>query len=76
MAQRNIAVMNKMGVNVITMPSDQPGQRSCRVLEPTEPMRPYAEHLIEGYLELTLPAHNNILGLRFVDHPERSIEVL
>jgi hypothetical protein len=21
---------------------------------------------------LTLPAHNNILGLRFIDHPERN----
>ncbi len=72
LAQRNMAVMNKMGVNVITMPSDQPGQRSWRVLEPTEPMHPYAEHLIEGYLELTLPAHNNIMGLRFIDLPERS----
>lgn len=72
LAQRNMAVMNKLGVNVITMPSDQPGQRSWRVLEPTEPMHPYAEHLIEGYLELTLPAHNNIMGLRFIDLPERS----
>lgn len=72
LAQRNMTVMNKMGVNVLTSPTDQPGQRSWRVLEPTEPMRPYAEHLIEGYLELTLPAHNNILGLRFVDPPVRS----
>ena len=72
LAQRNIAVMNKLGVNVTKMPPDRPGKRSWRVLEPTEPMQPYAEHLIEGYLELTLPAHNNILGLRFTDHPWRS----
>jgi hypothetical protein len=72
LAQRNMAVMNKMGVNVTLRPDDQPGMRSWRVLEPVEPLQPYAEHVIEGYLELTLPAHNNILGLRFIDHPERS----
>ena len=72
LAQRNMAVMNKMGVNVALRPDDQPGLRSWRVLEPVEPLQPYAEHVIEGYLELTLPAHNNILGLRFIDHPERS----
>jgi hypothetical protein len=72
LAQRNMAVMNKMGVNVSLRPDDQPGMRSWRVLEPVEPLQPYAEHVIEGYLELTLPAHNNILGLRFIDHPERS----
>jgi hypothetical protein len=72
LAQRNMAVMNKLGVNVTKMPPDRPGQRSWRVLEPTEPMQPYAEHLIEGYLELTLPTHNNIRGLRFSDRRERS----
>jgi hypothetical protein len=72
LAQRNMAVMNKLGINVMAMPPDRPGQRSWRVLEPAEPMRPYAEHLIEGYLELTLPAHNNIRGLRFMDRRERS----
>ena len=72
LAQRNMVVMNKLGVNVMNKPSDQPGQRSWRVLEPTEPMRPYAEHVIAGYQELTSPAHNNIRGNRFFDRPERS----
>jgi hypothetical protein len=72
LAQRNIAVMNKLGVDVTKMPPDRPGNRSWRVLEPTEPMQPFAEHLIEGYLELTLPDHNNIRGLRFSDRRERS----
>jgi len=72
LARRNMAVMNKMGIGVTARSVDQPGQRSWRVLKPAEPMSPYAEHVIEGYLELTLPAHNNILGLRFVDFPERS----
>ena len=70
LAQRNIAVMNKMGVDVMTRPSDTPGKRSWRVLEPTEPPGPYAEHVIEGYVELTSPLHNNIKDDRFVDRPE------
>src|SRR5205085_7242363 len=70
LAQRNIAVMNKVGVDVMTRPSDTPGQRSWRVLEPTEPPGPYAEHVIAGYVELTSPLHNNIRADRFVDRPE------
>lgn len=72
LAKRNMEVMNKMGVQVMNKPSDQPGERSWRVLEPTVPPGPFAEHVIEGYVELTLPDHNNITGLRFVDMPERS----
>lgn len=72
LAQRNMEVMNKMGVRVMSKPSDQPGERSWRVLEPTVPPGPFAEYVVEGYVELTLPDHNNIMGLRFVDLPERS----
>jgi len=77
LAQRNIAVMNKMGVDVMTRPADTPGQRSWRVLEPTVPPGPYAEHVIAGYVELTSPQHNNIKADRFVDRPEpgETIEV-
>jgi len=77
LAQWNIAVMNKVGVDVMTRPSDAPGQRSWRVLEPTEPPGPYAEHVIAGYVELTSPLHNNITAVRFVDLPEpdETIEV-
>lgn len=70
LAQRNISVMNKMGVDVMNRPSDTQGQRSWRVLEPTEPPGPYAEHIIEGYVELTSPQHNNFKADRFVDRPE------
>ena len=70
LAQLNMVVMNKMGVDVMARPSDKPGQRSWRVLEPTEPPGPYAEHIIEGYVELTAPQHNNITAVRFVDPPE------
>ncbi|MFL5706819.1 MAG: hypothetical protein ACJ8AG_28965 [Ktedonobacteraceae bacterium] len=72
LAQQNMVMMNKLGVDVNSKPTDQPGQRSWRVLEPVEPMRPYAEHVIEGYLELTSPVHNNLRDLHFVDLPERS----
>ena len=70
LAQRNISLMNKMGISVMSRPSDQPGQRSWSVLEPTEPPGPYAEHIIAGYVELTSPLHNNITAARFIDRPE------
>jgi hypothetical protein len=72
LAQRNMVVMNKLGVNVMGLPTDQPGERSESVLEPTEPLRPFAEQVVDGYVELTLPGHNNfITRLRFIDFPER-----
>lgn len=70
LAQRNMVVMNKMGVNITSKPADRPGQRSWRVLEPTVPAGPYAQQIIEGYLELTSPLFNNIKDDRFIDHPE------
>jgi hypothetical protein len=70
LAQHNMVLMNKMGVNVTSKPADRPGQRSWRVLEPTVPTGPYAQHIIEGYLELTSPLFNNIQDVRFIDHPE------
>ena len=72
LAQRNMEVMNKMGVQVMNRPSDQPGHRSWRVLEPSVPPGPFAEQVIDGYVELTAPQHNNPKDLRFVDRPERS----
>lgn len=77
LAQCNMVVMNKMGVGVMTRPSDSPGQRSWRVVESTEPLAPYAEHVIAGYVELTSPLHNNITSVHFVDPPEpgEAIEV-
>ena len=72
LAQRNMTVMNKLGVSVLISPSDQPGVRSWRVLEPTESPSPFAEHMMSGYVALLLPYHNNITRLRFVDPPDRS----
>ena len=70
LAQRNMLVMNKLGVNVMTLPTDRPGERSWKVAVSTEPMPSYAMHTIEGYVELVSPSHNNIKGERFVDRPE------
>ncbi|HLX59540.1 MAG TPA: hypothetical protein VKR83_21180, partial [Ktedonobacteraceae bacterium] len=74
LAQRNIEVMNKMGVQVMNRPSDQPGERSARVQKPAALSGSFAEQVIAGYVELTLPYNNNPKGLRFVDFPERSEE--
>lgn len=71
LAQRNMTVMNKLGVNVIQRPADLPGQRSWRVMEPTEPLSPFAEQVVPGYQELVTPTHNNVKEDRFVDRPER-----
>ena len=72
LAQRNMLVMNKLGVDVLSRPLDLPGKRSWRVVPPTEPLSPFAEHVVEGYQELTSPLHNNLKADRFIDRPERS----
>lgn len=72
LARRNMMHMNKLGVDVMSRPTDLPGQRSRRVLEPAEPMSPFAEQVIEGYLDMTSPQFNNLKGHRFVDRHERS----
>jgi len=74
LAQRNMAIMNKLGVDVMSKPTERPGQRSWRVLEPTEPISPFAEHVIEGYHELISPLFNNLKGVGFVERSERSDE--
>ncbi len=71
LAQRNMLVMNKLGMNVMTLPTDRPGERSWKVAAPKEPMPSYAVNMIEGYQELVSPSHNNIMGHRFVDRPEK-----
>lgn len=70
LAQRNMTVMNSMGVNVASSISDLPGRRSWRVVAAVEPLQPYAEHVVEGYQELIAPNHNNVRAVRFSDRPE------
>lgn len=72
LAQRNMTVMNALGVQIMSYLSDQPGHRSWRVLEPTVPPGPYAQHVIVGYLERITPWYNNPRNKNFVDRPEYS----
>jgi hypothetical protein len=60
LARRNMRVMNELGINVMSKPADLPGMRSWRVVPPTEPLSPFAEHVVKGYLDMTPPWHNNI----------------
>ncbi len=46
LAQRNMLVMNTLGINVMTLPTDLPGERSWKAVAPTEPLRPFAESVI------------------------------
>jgi hypothetical protein len=64
LAQRNMQVMNNLGMNVMTLPTDLPGERSWKVVAPTEPLRPFAEAVIRGYV--TLLSRNNLKRHRFV----------
>ncbi len=70
LAQRNMLVMNAVGIDVLEKPDDLPGQRSSEVEPSTEPNGPFAEQVIEGYQELVSPSHNNKNADRFVDRPE------
>lgn len=70
LAQRNMLVMNVVGRGVLDVPADLPGDRTWRVLPPTEPHGPFAEIPIPAYTELTAPLHNNPRGVRFVDIPD------
>lgn len=54
LAERNIQVMNTLGMNVMILPHDLPGERSWKAVAPSEPLRPFAETVIRGYMELTL----------------------
>lgn len=72
LAQRNMTVMNKLGVSVALKPSDLPGNRSWHVLPSTEPLRPFAEQVVPGYLDLTTSIHNNPKNRQFIGYPERN----
>src|SRR5579884_1106657 len=66
LAQRNMTVMNELGVRVALKPSDLPGNRSWHVLPSTEPLRPFAEQVVPGYLDLTASIHNNPKTRQFI----------
>lgn len=69
LAQRNMRVMDQLGVQITTDAPDQPGQRTWRVAKRTMPEGPYAEQVIRGYVALTSTWQNNPIGRRFLDVP-------
>jgi hypothetical protein len=69
LAQRNMRVMDQLGVQLTADTVDQPGQRSWLVAEPTLPTRPYAEQVISGYVDMTSTRHNNFSDYRFFHQP-------
>lgn len=70
LAQRNMLIMNRLGVTIMTLPTDRPGERSWKVLAPKEPLHPFAEHIVTGYVEQISPWYNNLKAHRFFDPPE------
>lgn len=62
LAQRNMQVMNKLGVSVLSQPEDHPERRSWfrSTSASGTTFRPFAEHVVEPYLDMTSPDHNNI----------------
>ena len=53
LAQRNMLIMNKVGVIVMTLPDDLPGKRSESVIPARVPALAFAEYVISDYRELT-----------------------
>lgn len=74
LVQRNMLVMNKLGIQITADTSDQPGRRSSRVGVPTIPEQPYAQEVIKGYVEMTSLLHNNLSVHQFIN-PPASIDV-
>jgi len=62
LAQRNMLVMNKVGINVLSKPEDHPDRRSWfRSTSTSGAMfSPFAELVVQPYLDMTSPNHNSI----------------
>jgi hypothetical protein len=69
LAQKNMLVMNALGLDVTSQPAGQPINRSRKVNMAQEVLPPYAEEIIEGYQDMTSTSYNNVLGKRFLDPP-------
>ncbi len=54
LAQQNMVAMNRLDVNVLAQSTDMPGERSWHAASPDEPLAPFAEQVISGYLELNV----------------------
>jgi len=69
LVQRNMLVMDQLGVRLTRSAADRPGKRSWLVAEPTLPASPYAEQVISGYVDMTSPRYNNLTDYRFFHQP-------
>jgi hypothetical protein len=72
LAQRNMTVMNKLSVDIMTHGASATAQRSWRAIVSAEPLGPFAEHVFVGYQEMLSPFYNNLMDHRFIDRPERN----
>lgn len=70
LARRNMVEMNKLEADVLIQHADLPGERSRRVQISAQPLAPFADHVIDGYLPLLAPIHNNLRRVRFIDRIE------
>jgi hypothetical protein len=52
--------MNKLGVSVLSQLVDQPDLRSWRASSSTVPFAPFAEQVVQPYLDMTSLNHNNM----------------
>ena len=60
LAERNMLVMNRLGVSVLSQPEDQPDRRSWRRCTSTVLFPPFAEQVVQPYVDMTSLNHNNI----------------
>ncbi len=60
LAQRNMLVMNKLGVGILSQLEDQPGLRSQPMSSSAALLPPVALQVVQPYLDMTSPHHNNI----------------
>ena len=59
LAERNMVLMNDLGVRLTSNIADRPGQRTSRIQAPTLPHQPYAEQVIGGATTLVSRWSNN-----------------
>ena len=71
LAQCNMLVMNTLGMDVTAQPADRLRERSQKVRVPEEILPPYAEEVIDGYVDMTSTMYNNVQGSRFISPSAR-----
>lgn len=67
LAQRNMLLMNKLGVDVLMQAADISGEHASATQPPGEAPVPFAEQIIDGYLQMLSPWFNNLRRVRFID---------